>query len=224
VFGGIIQGFYGSNLLREIIDHPFNVELMNNTLNIESFKFYIQQDRLFLDGYIRTVLLVASKMENCENLVELIKVAQGAIAIRSVLYNHYSNIYNINYGEKSLECFNFTNFLLSISYSNVREAITVLYSYHFIYKIVIDMMKRGFKRNNRYKDWLDFYSSDLIESGCIILENMVDEYCTKVGESEKKRMLELFKITARLELDFWDSVYYRFSKFNTKDHVHQDNS
>lgn len=213
MFSGIIKSYYGSNLLKDMIEHPFNVGLANNALSIESFKFYIQQDALFLGDYIRTVLITASRVEDCSNITLLIEVAQGAIAIRRILYNHYFAVYAINRGEKSLECFNFTNFLLSTSYSNTYEAITVLYSCHFIYKVVVDSMKNKIKKNNRYKDWFDFFSNSLIESGCTALENIVDEYCRKVGENEKSRMLELFKISAQFELDFWSSAY-NFQKFN----------
>ncbi|OAM03943.1 MAG: TenA family transcriptional regulator [Wolbachia endosymbiont of Dactylopius coccus] len=213
MFSGIIKSYYGSNLLKDIIEHPFNVELANNTLNIENFKFYIQQDAFFLADYIRTVLMIASKMESCNNIVPFIEVAKGVIEIMKVLYNHYFAVYSIDRGEKSLECFNFTNFLLSTSYSNVYEAVTVLYSCHFIYKVVVNSMRNKIKKNNRYKDWLDFFGSSLMESGCVALEGIVDEYCNKVRESERTRMLELFKITAQFELDFWNSAY-NFSRFN----------
>ncbi|MGL9725552.1 MAG: hypothetical protein ACR5KV_02335 [Wolbachia sp.] len=59
----------------DITNHPFNIELMNGTLNIESFKFYIQQDVLFLDDYIRTILIIASKIEDHDNIIPLAKVA-----------------------------------------------------------------------------------------------------------------------------------------------------
>ncbi|WP_281508775.1 thiaminase II/PqqC family protein [Wolbachia endosymbiont (group B) of Pandemis cinnamomeana] len=74
-------------------------------------------------------------------------------------------------------------------------------------------MRNKIKKNNRYKDWLDFFGSSLMESGCVALEGIVDEYCNKVRESERTRMLELFKITAQFELDFWNSAY-NFSRFN----------
>ncbi|WP_237350114.1 TenA family protein [Wolbachia endosymbiont of Cylisticus convexus] len=199
--------------MRDVANHPFNVELMDGTLNIESFKFYIQQDALFLDGYIRTILIIASKVEDLSNIIPLIEVAQGAIAIVRVLYKHYFTVYSISFGEKSLKCFNFTNFLLSTSYSDTYEAITVLYSCHFIYKVVVDSMRNKIKKNNRYRDWFDFYSSNLIGSGCIALESIVDEYCQKVGEKERRRMLELFRISVQFELDFWNSAY-NFSKFD----------
>ncbi|WCR58160.1 TenA family protein [Wolbachia endosymbiont of Ctenocephalides felis wCfeJ] len=213
MFSGIIRSCYGSSLLRDIAQHPFNVELMNNTLNIESFKFYIQQDALFLDDYVRTMLIIASRMEDYNNVILLAKVAQGTITANKFLYNHYFTIYDVRRGKKSPTCFNFTNFLLSISYSDIYEAITVLYSCMFIYKIVIDDMKGGFKKNNRYKDWFDFCSSGLMEYGCTALENIVDEYCKRVGVNERSRMLELFRMSAQFELDFWDSAY-NFPKFN----------
>ncbi len=213
VFSGIIKSCYGSNLLKDIIKHPFNVELENNTLSIESFRFYIQQGTLLLSDYIRTVLITASRVEGCNNVVSLIRVARGAIAIERILHNHYFAIYAISRGEKSLECLNFTNFLLSTSYSNTYEAITVLYSYMFIYKTIIDSMKNRFKKNNRYKDWFDCYSSSFIESGCIILENIVDEYFSRARENEKSRMLKLFRISAQFMLDFLNGAY-NFSQFN----------
>lgn len=213
MFSGIIKSYYGSNLLKDIIEHPFNIELADNTLNIENFKFYIQQDAFFVADYVRTVLIIASKMESCNNIVPLIEVAQGGIEVIRVLCDHYFAVYSINRGEKSLECFNFTNFLLSTSYSDIYEAVTVIYSCHFIYKVVVGNMRSKIKRNNRYKDWFDFFGSSLMESGCVALEDIVDEYCNKVRESERTRMLELFKITAQFELDFWDSAY-NFSKFD----------
>ncbi|NSX83006.1 TenA family transcriptional regulator [Wolbachia endosymbiont of Atemnus politus] len=213
MFSNVIKSCYGSNLLRDIVNHPFNVELMNGTLNIESFKFYIQQDALFLDDYVRTILIIASRMKDYNNIIPLTKVAQGSIAANKFLYGRYFTIYGVRRGKKSSVCFNFTNFLLSISYSDTYEAITVLYSCMFIYKTVIDGMKGGFKKNNRYRDWFDFFSSSLMEHGCITLENIVDEYCKRVGVNERSRMLELFRISAQFELDFWNSAY-NFPRFN----------
>lgn len=83
----------------------------------------------------------------------------------------------------------------------------------FIWKSVVDSMKNRFKKNNGYKDWFDFCSSSLIDPRCIILENIVDGYYSRARENEKSRMLELFRITAQFELDFWNSAY-KFPEFN----------
>lgn len=77
----------------------------------------------------------------------------------------------------------------------------------------MDNMKSGFKENNRYKDWFDFYSGSLMEYGCSTLENIVDEYCKNAEVNERSRMLELFRISAQFELDFWNSAY-NFSEFD----------
>ncbi|EAL59050.1 TENA/THI-4 family [Wolbachia endosymbiont of Drosophila ananassae] len=213
MFSGIIRSCYGSNLLKDIIEHPFNVELVNNTLNIENFKFYTQQEALLLGDYIRATLIAASRMEDFSSIILLAEVAQRAVTASKVLHDYCFAIYGINRGKKSLECFNFTNFLLSISYSNTYEAMTVLYSCMFIYETVVDSMKNRFKKNNRYRDWFNFCYSDSVKSGCIILENIVDGYCSRARENEKSRMLELFRITAQFVLDFLNGAY-NFSRFN----------
>ncbi|OCA06327.1 thiaminase II/PqqC family protein [Wolbachia endosymbiont of Trichogramma pretiosum] len=89
MFSGIVKSYCGSNLLKDIVEHPFNVELASDTLNIENFKFYIQQDAFFIADYVRTVLIIASKMESCNNIVPLIEVAQGGIEIIRVLCEYY---------------------------------------------------------------------------------------------------------------------------------------
>ncbi|BET28625.1 hypothetical protein wCauATS_08270 [Wolbachia pipientis] len=213
MFSGIIRSCYGSNLLKDIIEHPFNVELANNTLNIENFKFYAQQKTLFLGDYICTTLITASKMEDYSSIISLAEVAQRVVTVNRMLYDYYFTMYGISREKKSLECFNFTNFLLSISHSNTYEAMTVLYSCMFIYETVVDSMKNRFKKNNRYRDWFNFCYSDSVKSGCIILENIVDGYCSRARENEKSRMLELFRITAQFVLDFLNSAY-NFSRFN----------
>ncbi|WP_245800713.1 hypothetical protein [Wolbachia endosymbiont of Wuchereria bancrofti] len=42
---------------------------------------------------------------------------------------------------------------------------------------------------------------------CTALENIVDEYCKKVGGNERSRILELFRVSAKFKLNFWDSTY-----------------
>ncbi|MFP3020195.1 MAG: TenA family protein [Wolbachia sp.] len=147
------------------------------------------------------------------HIISLAEVAQRAVTVNRVLYDYYFTMYGISRGKKSLECFNFANFLLSISYSNTYEAMTVLYSCMFIHKTVVDSIKNRFKKNNRYRDWFDFCYSDSVKSGCIVLENIVDEYCSRARENEKSRMLELFRITAQFVLDFLNGAY-NFSRFN----------
>ncbi|OCA06326.1 tENA/THI-4 family [Wolbachia endosymbiont of Trichogramma pretiosum] len=46
---------------------------------------------------------------------------------------------------------------MSTSYREIDEAVTVIYSCHFIYKVAIGNMRSKIKKNNRYKDWFDFF-------------------------------------------------------------------
>lgn len=61
-----------SSLIEKIKKHPFNVELMNNTLDYEKFKFYLQQDFLYIVDCTRALLIIAAKFSDVEIMNKLI--------------------------------------------------------------------------------------------------------------------------------------------------------
>ncbi|WP_410543310.1 hypothetical protein [Wolbachia endosymbiont of Litomosoides brasiliensis] len=65
---------------------------------------------------------------------------------------------------------------------------TVLYSRVFVYKTVIDSMKGEFKKNSRYKDWFDFFSSKSMSA--LLYKDIVDECCKMIRKNGRSRMLE----------------------------------
>jgi thiaminase/transcriptional activator TenA len=71
-----------SDLIDRIKEHPFNVELMNNMLDYEKFKFYLQQDFLYLVDCTRALLIIAAKVNDVEIMSSLINVARGTFDIR----------------------------------------------------------------------------------------------------------------------------------------------
>jgi len=71
-----------SDLIKKIKEHPFNVELMNNTLDYEKFKFYLQQDCLYVTDCTRALLIIAAKANDIETMDKLTSVAVGTFATR----------------------------------------------------------------------------------------------------------------------------------------------
>nr|WP_275944366.1 hypothetical protein [Wolbachia endosymbiont of Kradibia gibbosae] len=80
-----------SDLIDKIKEHPFNVELINNTLDYEKFKFYLQQDFLYCIDCARAFLIVAARVDDIEMMSSLINLAQGAFYVRE----QYKNILKI---------------------------------------------------------------------------------------------------------------------------------
>ena len=56
---------------RKIFDHPFLKEIKNGTLPVETFRYYLAQDYLYLEGFGRTVAMAMAKAPDSQTLQDL---------------------------------------------------------------------------------------------------------------------------------------------------------
>ena len=65
---------------RRIFGHPFLKEIKDGTLPEETFRYYLIQDYLFLEGFGRTVTMALAKPESTEGgrRVSVLKRQEGA--------------------------------------------------------------------------------------------------------------------------------------------------
>ncbi|MGB8023654.1 MAG: hypothetical protein WCF06_04985 [Nitrososphaeraceae archaeon] len=56
---------------QKILNHKFINEIYNDTLPIDKFIFYLEQDRIFLDELCRFLSVVKQKSDNNIDLVKL---------------------------------------------------------------------------------------------------------------------------------------------------------
>jgi thiaminase/transcriptional activator TenA len=64
---------------------------MNNTLDYEKFKFYLQQDFLYVVDCTRALLIIAAKFNDVEIMNKLICVAVGTFATRDYYSKHFAD-------------------------------------------------------------------------------------------------------------------------------------
>ncbi len=129
-----------SGLIEKIKGHPFNVELMNNTLDYEKFKFYLQQDFLYLVDCTRALLIVAAKVHDIEIMSSLINVARGTFDVRRQYKEHFGDCDLSDNHKKSRSCSAFTDFscalhitvLLLKLYQHLTLALTYTKSFYII--------------------------------------------------------------------------------------------
>ncbi|NSM57023.1 TenA family transcriptional regulator, partial [Wolbachia endosymbiont of Atemnus politus] len=169
------------DIIKKIKEHPFNVELMNNTLDYEKFKFYLQQDFLYLVDCTRALLIIAAKANDIEIMDKLTHIAVGTFATRDYYREYFADCDLSDNHKKSKTCSAFTNFLIRIAYHNsVAEGLAAFYPCFYIYQIVVRrIMKGNTTTNNRYQKWIDFFSTD-------VANDMIDDV-TKIMNSIYKK-------------------------------------
>lgn len=84
-----------STTVSTILTHPFNEHLMKGTLNESTFKWFLQQDSLYLNDYARALLILASRVEDVDVMLQLIYFANETLTTEKDMHKDYYKKYNI---------------------------------------------------------------------------------------------------------------------------------
>lgn len=194
---------------KSIIEHPFNRELADGTLDKKKFQFYIKQDSLYLIDFARALAITASCASNPEDLVLLLDFSKGAIIAERGLHEFYFQFYGIKLDvKKAPGCFTYTNFLISsATHSSYEESLAALLPCFWIYQEVGLHIHRTSAKNNPYHKWIDMYSGEEFQEVVRKAIDLIDRVAEGANEKQLKKMQEAFITSTRLEWIFWDSAY-----------------
>ncbi len=197
-------------IYQSIIDMPFIEELMEGTLAIEKFQFYIEQDSAYLEHFGRALALISARANDISDTLAFIRFAEGAIVVENALHQFYFTDYNVvPKGIIEPNCHHYIHFLKSTAaLDQVEVAMAAVLPCFWIYKEVGDYIyknKQG--TNNPYTKWIDTYAGEefgkLVEQAISICDR-VAEQCTP---AQQEAMTKAFITASRLEYQFWDGAY-----------------
>ena len=84
------------------------------------------------------------------------------------------------------------------------EAYTVLYvaerTYHDSWRVVDD----GIAPDSKWRPFVDNWAGDAFAKYVAHLERELDQLASAAGAEERERMAELFELTTRYEIAFWE--------------------
>jgi thiaminase/transcriptional activator TenA len=193
----------------QILSHPFNQALMKGNLDAEPFKFYINQDALYLQDFGRALALIGARSSEPSKLQQFANFAEGTVLVERELHNHYFQKFAIEpTSTKSPTCTLYTNFLLSKAALEPYEVgIAALLPCFWIYREVGNHIYNNAAGNNPYQDWIDTYAGEEFSQLVDQALNITDEVAQSASSTVKESMHEAFLYSTRLEWMFWDSAY-----------------
>ncbi len=194
----------------KILEMPYIEELMVGTLPQQCFKFYIQQDALYLKEYGESLSKIAELLPNHAHK-ELFKFfAESAVLSEQQLHESFIKKLDIEpQTQKSKACLNYTNFLTDFTRRGDLElSLAAILPCFWVYNevgryIVANQSKNG---NNPYQAWIDTYSCDEFDNEVRQCIDVCDEYAAASPEKQQA-MTEAYEFATRAEFDFWDSAY-----------------
>ena len=193
---------------KKTLDLPFIQELMNGTLPIEKFVFYIQQDAIYLSDYGRVLTAIATKLNKPEHIKAFIDFAGESIAVENELHKTFIAELNNQKQVASPSCLLYTSFLLRQLNASIEVMVAAVLPCFWIYKEVGDyILTNQAKDNNPYQDWINTYGGEAYAQSVKTAIAICDELADKCTEKQQDAMMEAFMTCSKLEWMFWDSAY-----------------
>ncbi|HEY4041842.1 MAG TPA: thiaminase II [Rhodopila sp.] len=195
--------------LRAAIDNlPFNRELADGTLDPQRFRFYIQQDALYLDEYSRILAMAGVRGPDGATLRLFAESALEAVAVEQALHGQYLSEFGAQAVEPSPDCLGYTSFLLATAYHEPWEILmAAVLPCFWIYWDVGNTIARKAAAENRYRAWINTYSDEAFGNAVRAVIVATDSAAAAASDRLGDRMMTAFIRSTQYEYLFWDGAY-----------------
>ena len=196
-------------IIKAIKEHPFITELINGSLPIDVFQFYINQDALYLSEYKKTLALIATKCTNSNHTQFFLDASTGIIGVENALHHVFlkDDVFN---NTVSPTCELYTSYLSRIvNQHSLPEGLAAILPCFTIYKEIGDyiLKHQTNKTDNPYQNWINTYGGEDFALSVKNAIKITDVHAQTASKQTLQNMGSIFKKASQLEWMFWDSAY-----------------
>ena len=196
---------------RDILRHPFLMELRDGTLSKESFKFFLAQDYIFLKDMTRCLALALTKSsdEEATRLLSEMHASSTGVELEAIRrLGERVGITSFEGLSYAPACYAYTRHLLcttlSGSFAEILSSITPCY---WSYKEIGDHFEGS--ADPVYDEWVKTYTSEGYARLVSRILGVLDRIGITATKGEKERTGAVFLTSSEYELMFWDMAYRR---------------
>jgi thiaminase len=192
-------------LWERMLQHRFLRETREGTISDERFAVWMRQDYLFVEAAIPFLAALIPKAP--PQHVEPLSGAIAALFKELALFEERAAAVGVDLRGAPPAFVNhaYIQFLLATAYrASYAEAYTVLYVAEKAYHDSWSVVKEGISPQSKWYPFVENWAGRAFADYVAYLERELDALAAAAGAAEKKRMAELFELTARYELAFWE--------------------
>lgn len=196
-----------SPYFEKIKNLDFIKELIDGSLENEKFKFYINQDSIYLEEYGRILSSIASKLTKSTHRSAFLRFASDTINVEEALHAKFKFSDEDNIASPT--CLLYTSYLhKQVCLESVEIAIAASLPCFMIYKEIGDYIFRNQSaEKNPYQDWIDTYASEEFNLAVKQAMDIINSLAKDVNTATYNKMTDAFVQACKLEWMFWDSAY-----------------
>jgi thiaminase/transcriptional activator TenA len=195
--------------------HPFVTGLGDGTLPLPTFRYYMQQDYVFLVGYCRAVALVAAKAERLDEMAWFARLLDETLNTEMSLHVSFCADFGISKDEllstaPSPTTTAYVDHLVTTAYSGTAPEATMAllpcaWGYAEIGRILSDAGAP--ESQPLYGRWIEMYADPEFAALAEWLRAYIDRSADGTGEAGRRRLVDIFEVSTRYEYMFWDAAY-----------------
>jgi thiaminase/transcriptional activator TenA len=194
--------------------HPFLVELAAGALPPEKFRFYLEQNLMYLPEYTRAIAIGAATSRDddelrsfaaaIDNIVRVEIPENEALLARIVELGAEDRGGSLTMAPGTLA---YTSFLIAAAFKGgPLEVMTAIMPCAWSYGEIARGLQADAADHAVYGQWLAFFASDEYEELVEEMKRELDALARRDG-FDALRLGETFRAGARLELGFWEMAY-----------------
>jgi thiaminase (transcriptional activator TenA) len=205
----------GAEIWKKELEHPFVCGLGDGTLPLDRFRFYLEQDYLFLIDYCRVFALACAKARDLETMNVFAGLLSDTLKVEMQLHRDYCK--RVGIAESALESarltpttHSYTRHLLTEAYSGtISEIMAAVLPCQLGYlEIGTALARKGSGDSNSfYAEWIETYSSREFADGVTRLIKLFDRLTVDLPEREIHHLETIFLTSSRYEYLFWEMAW-----------------
>ena len=197
-------------------EHPFVRGLGDGSLAPEIFRFYLEQDYLFLIDYAKVFAWGVVKSPDLTTQAEFAKLCAETLGVEMEL--HRSACAEFDLTPADLEAAKpaqvtqgYTGHLLSVAAGgSLAEIVAAVLPCQWGYAEVARHLKAaGLPAEPRYRKWIEMYASDEFDAYGAWLRSMLESLAPYCSGEERARLVDHFHNSSRWEYLFWEMAWRR---------------
>jgi thiaminase/transcriptional activator TenA len=194
--------------------HPFLAELAAGTLPPEKFRFYLEQNLMYLPEYSRAIAIGAARSRDDEELRSFASALDN-IVITEIPENEARLEQVVALGAEdrggtlAMAPANlaYTSFLVAAAFrGGPLEVMTAIMPCAWSYAEIASGLAAGASDHPVYATWLAFFAGEEYAALIERMKGELDALARREGAAAEQ-LTETFRNGARLELGFWEMAY-----------------
>ena len=193
------------------LEHPVVHAIGSGTLDESTFRYYLEQDFVFLTHYVRVLARAVDAAPDLDTAEPIAVLLHSTLtveidALRHLYQQFGGEVDDLNDVVASPTCRAYVNHLLAVS--SERDLPLILaailpcqWGYGDIGRRLRD---RGLPGDSRYRQWIEEYACEAYHSVVGSTVHLFDRLSSTESSVRLKRIDDVYRLSSSYELQFWE--------------------